>query len=569
VPETISKIRSWLNWIKSGAIHPLILPVFPVLSLYLSNMGQGFLPQATMFLGGTFVLTIAGWILVYKIMMDRNKSALIISAFFVLFFSFGHGLTVLRVILERLNLLDALWFVLYAQHARMFWAVIWILLFASLTLLIVKCKHNFKKLTGVLNFIAMMLTLVAVGNFFLADGFRLYLQPLISQITSSVPEQDTASPTIDLNTLKYQTFLPFISKSEPSDPRSSLQFEQIWLQDFPAGTSEAQHYPDIYYIIPDMYIRADYLADLYQCDISGFLSFLEERGFYVAHDSRSNYAFTTHSLASSLNYTYINDIAKQVGHISGHSLSAQMIQQSRIFTFLESQGYTTVAFATGFWFTELENADIYMEPTKSNWTPSEFESGVIKLTPLSAFSIFGDSRDEAYRRRTLYTLEHIADAASIDGPTFVFAHILSPHDPYIFNAYGGPVASQDEYTYEEYKKVYCDQVLYINRRLQEVVDEILARSPEPPIIIIQGDHGAVFGVDYAAHVNERMSILNTYYFPDQNHTGLYPEITPVNTFRIVLNDYFGANYALLDDISYFGASYDFMDVTQEVIKLAP
>jgi hypothetical protein len=563
--ETLNR---WFVQIKGGAIHPLILSVFPILSLYLSNMGQGFLSQAAIFLGVTFVLALAGWVLLYKLMMDRNKSALIISAFFVLFFSFGHGLTALRMILERLNLLDNLWFILYARHARLFWAVIWMLLFSSLTFLIVKSRHNLKKLTDFLNVVAVTLVVVAIGNFLLADGFRLYLRPLIDQIMTDV-EQEKAPSSVNTNTLKYQVFLPFISRSEPSDPRSKMQFEQIWLQNFPASASTPKQYPDIYYIIPDMYIRADYLAELYQCDISDFLSSLEDRGFYVARESRSNYAFTTHSLASSLNYTYINDLAEQIGYISGHSLSAQMIQQSRIFTFLKSQGYTTVAFTTGFWFTELEHADIYMEPPTSKWVPSEFEAGVIKSTPLSAFSIFDYSRDEAYRRRTLYTLEHIPDGTDIEGPTFVFAHILSPHDPYIFDAYGAPVPSHDEYTYEEYKKVYCDQVLHINRRLQEIVDEILDYSSEPPVIIIQGDHGAVFGVDYAAHVNERMSILNAYYFPDQNYTDLYPGITPVNTFRVVLNNYFGANYALLDDISYFGASYDFVDVTQEVITLAP
>ena len=31
---------------------------------------------------------------------------------------------------------------------------------------------------------------------------------------------------------------------------------------------------------------------------------------------------------------------------------------------------------------------------------------------------------------------------------------------------------------------------------------------------------------------------------------LYPTISPVNTFRVLFNTYFGTNYPLLEDVSY-------------------
>ena len=34
-------------------------------------------------------------------------------------------------------------------------------------------------------------------------------------------------------------------------------------------------------------------------------------------------------------------------------------------------------------------------------------------------------------------------------------------------------------------------------------------------------------------------------------TLLYPSISPVNTFRVVLNSYFGENLPLLEDKSYY------------------
>ena len=75
-------------------------------------------------------------------------------------------------------------------------------------------------------------------------------------------------------------------------------------------------------------------------------------------------------------------------------------------------------------------------------------------------------------------------------------------------------------------------------------------SPNPPVIVIQGDHGpAPFDV-----IERRMKILNVYYFPD-NTEGLYPTITPVNTFRLIFNKYFGQKYPVLEDRSLYSA-YD-------------
>jgi len=45
-------------------------------------------------------------------------------------------------------------------------------------------------------------------------------------------------------------------------------------------------------------------------------------------------------------------------------------------------------------------------------------------------------------------------------------------------------------------------------------------------------------------------ILNAYYFPEEGDKLLYDSITPVNTFRILFNYYFGQDFILLDDINY-------------------
>ena len=51
-----------------------------------------------------------------------------------------------------------------------------------------------------------------------------------------------------------------------------------------------------------------------------------------------------------------------------------------------------------------------------------------------------------------------------------------------------------------------------------------------------------------------MKNLNAYYMPGANILP-YPTITPVNSFRMIFNDYFGQDLPLLEDVSFY-SSYD-------------
>ena len=64
-----------------------------------------------------------------------------------------------------------------------------------------------------------------------------------------------------------------------------------------------------------------------------------------------------------------------------------------------------------------------------------------------------------------------------------------------------------------------------------------------------------------------MSILNALYLPQVDHQTLYDSITPVNTFRMILNSYFGTNYELVKDENYWsngGYSFEFFNVKDKI-----
>src|SRR5262249_9273928 len=154
-------------------------------------------------------------------------------------------------------------------------------------------------------------------------------------------------------------------------------------------------------------------------------------------------------------------------------------------------------------------------------------------------------------------------------PTFTFAHFLCPHQPIVFGPNGEDIGHENERFMmysghklngrfrdtEGFRRYYRDQAAYLTRRIQQTIDRILTESPDPPITIVQSDHGSQLNLDMTSVENtdlhERMSILNAYHFPGLRYEGLYDAISPVNSFRVVLNTFFGARLPLLPDRSYF------------------
>jgi hypothetical protein len=124
---------------------------------------------------------------------------------------------------------------------------------------------------------------------------------------------------------------------------------------------------------------------------------------------------------------------------------------------------------------------------------------------------------------------------------------------------------------EVYVRGYRGQAVYIIRRIEEVIDQVLARSKVPPILILQSDHGSGLRLNMQSKertdLRERMGILNAYCFPNRDHRGPYQDITPVNSFRVVFNTSFGARFEVLSDRSNYSTwsePYQFLDVTAAV-----
>ncbi len=323
--------------------------------------------------------------------------------------------------------------------------------------------------------------------------------------------------------------------------------------------------PDIYYIILDAYGREDVLLNKLGYDNSEFLSSLAQRGFYVADCSQSNYGYTQFSLPSSLNYDYLENL-----DVSGHSARVALLKHGAVRSFLEANNYKVVAFPTGWNYTEWTDADLYLDYAHPANSLTEFEGLVLDTTlaralfDLKLVNQNGASEKDLRRLRTLSLLDNLKKLPERDEKLFVFAHIVVPHPPYSFGPNGESVEFEEKNaTYEESRDAYINQVKFINHEILNVIDVILSESETPPVIILQGDHGPP--PELSLTYSEKMPILNAYYLPGvQTEKVLYPSISPVNSFRVVLNSYFDQNLPLVEDRSYYAPNND-----KDAYKLVP
>ncbi len=310
--------------------------------------------------------------------------------------------------------------------------------------------------------------------------------------------------------------------------------------------------PDIYYIILDGYLREDVMKEYWGFDNSSFTNFLTRNEFFVASKSRSNYPSTGLSLASSLNMKYIPtdlkvDTPRQINNLP----FITAVGNNEVVSFLKSIGYKYVHLSDDAADSKInDQADIVITNRKNL---SLFSQYLLAKTFLNNFDFDFIDSVKAKRSNTLYGFKEFEEIPKNPESTFTFAHFLMPHGPQSFDRDGGIPLQSDKIS-----EKYFGEVQYANRKIKNLVSHILKTSQEPPIIIIQGDHGYLVKLTNrpdAKQVKKAYSNLNAYYLPGDGRDQLYETITPVNSFRLIFDHYFGTNLGLLEDKSYFPVNY--------------
>ena len=520
-----------VNSKKFNIIHPILIAIFPVFLVYYQNIHllllEGLIFPTIIILS----VTIALWYGIKIILKNTVKSALISSLYTFLFFSYGHVFIVIQ-----------------PNMAQEFLTSIHVILLVSYTIIVVLGTYYIVKTNRKLN----NLTTITNAMSITALVFIFFNIGMYNFENSSYDFQEENTDPIILGNALEKT-------------------------------------PDIYYIIMDEYAPLRTLESFYDYDNSDFIKFLEEKGFYVTKNSHSNYAQSATSISSALNMKHLNYLSDVIKESKDQKILYQMLDNNLVMRNFKSAGYQIYNFDSGAWSTRSLNIADENLCSKNQTTDFRTLYQIKQTSILRAFDMFikePTSRifHQEHRDRIMCEFDEITEIKQrTEKPVFVFMHVLSPHDPFVFGPNGEevnykftfgpgvitPFGSTTEVglTSNEEIKAYRDQVIYLTKILRQTIDKLLENSDNPPIIIIQSDTGpdvSFSGMTMEASNAGRMSIFNAYYFPNEKYDLLYNDITPVNSFRIVFDSQFQTNYGLLEDRVFFSTyekPYTFIEIT--------
>ena len=516
-----------MNANRAVVAHPFLLPLYSVLAFYAYNIGEmsltDLLPIAVAVCGGSILLFGLSWL----VLRNAIKAGLVVTAILLIVLFYGH-------ISQALD-------VLFGYHLRYRLVFPLLILLLSCVVLILAAKSTRRKnATTILNWMTAVLVLM----------------PMISIVEHDVFSTDTNAGVVE-------------------------DVELMRLH-------QPVHRPHVFYLILDRYAANRTLRDQYQFDNQAFEDFLSAKGFFIATDSYANYLKTAQSLAATFDMRYLDELAKEIG--SGSSdlgrVYPMLTGRHRVLGVFEKIGYQYVHM--GSWWEPTRHhirADESYNIT-SLLTSSEaiiaYSKGTVKpfvdqqVLPLLNIDTSNIVNEQC--RRVPFQFEALKNIVDDTTPKFVFAHFLIPHDPYVFNENGRCMtwAEADERTGKEN---YIGQVKYVNQKIHELVDVLLSQENKP-IVIIQADEGPFperyienqMNFDWrqasAAEIQKKFRILNAMYLPGVANEKFYNSISPVNTFRLVFNEYLGADLPLLEDRSYAFIDghhkFDFFEVTEKV-----
>ena len=533
----------------SKIFHPFLIAFFPIIAVYSVNIGliqlEQFIFPTLLIVGSAFLF----FLCLKYVLKNTKKAALIISLAFIIFFSFGHTYN----ILNQANTSDI------DLGSNRILLPIFTILFVIGTFLIIKTKRTLDNATSIVNTISIVFIAVIV----VMVGIEMF------GCDECLIQQDT-SWEFDFNSTEKIDFSP--------------HFEEHSFT-----ISEYDTLPNVYYIILDGYPRNDVLKEHMNFDNNEFTNILKQRGFHVAENSYANYSFTSQSISSTMNMDYVNFLADQFGEDSREynpllGKDVGLYADNQVIKNFKLMGYKVVKIGSAATYIhKMPLADLSPCYKTIHLMDNRLFDAVGRTSMIGYF--IERWSEEQQRQIVLCDFEELPKINDyFEERVFVWSHITLPHFPLIFGPNGEPITpgtslltmNHPEYTDDSWdvKQQFVQQIQFTNKKSIEFIDKIL-ENEKRSVIIIQSDHGSAFGVNLQDptdnDVFQRLSNFNAIYFPDEKHREMLTyDRTNVNTFRIVFNTYFGSDYEMLEDRTYWGLSikkpFWFKDVTSILLN---
>lgn len=465
-------------------LYPILFSMMPILFLQEKNIEESDANVFYFTLLKTFAIMFMVVFGVFFIIKDFNKTSLTVFLWTIIFYNAGYLYIYMFPLFKRLQL----------KYKLLFSAMI-ILLFVFVGLGVNFIPFDLSIITKVLNFISVFICI-----------------SVFAKILNKYLEIDKSNEKVKI----VQQKLPI-----------------------------SEEYPDIYHIILDAYSGNEILKRDCSYDNSPFLEMLEAKGFKVLRNAKSNYRNTSYSVPSLMNFEYHEGFNQKT---SSMAVLPNMFKNN-LWGFLLEKNYKIVPILREMHVAnikqvfEIEDKDILEEvpnELNQNITPLKcYKQKFYFLRALFNFTFmriwFQKKAITLTAKNTLRAFEQLKEASSIKThPKYVFAHIMQPHSPFVFDEQGDIVK---EINAGLPSVQYKNQVLGLNKHVESVINEIMGNMKENSIIILHSDHEIK---------NQEYDILNAMYLPDKAE--VFPEnLTLVNMFRYLLNHYFKTDFQILED----------------------
>lgn len=525
-----------------------LVGVYPILHLYAENLGLVQDREALHVCAAMLAATSLAFLVVNRLIRCPHKTAAILSLCSIVFSLSGH-----------------LYILLFLPNSLLLWTL---LVLISMGILLVRLwtsdlRHIYPRLAPLFNLILLALLTVPCSKI------------ISSYVTQSINVQ------------------PISASISPSTP-----------QDTSPKVHDSASRPDIYYIIPDGYLRDSLLSEAVGYDNSAFSQALADRGFIVIEHAQSNYAATLLSLASILNMQYFDHNPSPYTDLDFLRFA---IADNEVGRLLKQYGYTYVQLLSGFWmpspsadiirdFTPDGTIEIAIEQNdfssaaleglpknhktipdlshyyKQPFTPMYLGTTLLRIVSSRLYALILPDETEPYgiytAERFLNTVSEVESIARMPAATFTVIHLLKPHLPIVFEE-DGALKQADWHPSDD---EFIAQYRFVNSKFLEMIDTILQVSWHPPVIVFQSDHGASPPDDDREFKSlVRLSPYAAYHLPRFHSIDFPKPFTLINTFPLLLNEIFDTDFALNDDRIFelplnYDAPFEQRDATSTYLR---
>ena len=516
IPSQDSEIKTKRGFFSRTPLHPFLFGAHPIFFLVVHNRVEFFANAAVPL--AIVVLVIALELFVCRLFLrDFHKSAILVTLWTIIFFWSMPFFSMIRAI--------------GIIHLGSDVKYLFLLLFPFSAWIVGRAKSSLESLHFSLNVISSALVL-----FVLVSGVVQTFDPSMS-IKASVSSLD-----------------PPISSSP----------------------TKGADLPDLYVIIVDGFGGGECLDKVYGCDDEPFYTFLEQQGFQVARNSWSNYSSTILSMSSIMNLDYHDkvfpeELLNKSGLPQSRAIEAK-IHDSLVGDFFREKGYQRIIITED--GHELEKFLPNIEKTFHFGKSPEFLPLLWHSTLLTTINDSYIDR-ETRRRQTLAIFAALKQASTLSEirPKYVYAHVICPHAPYVFNEDGSPPDryNEDFLSAKQRTELYLGQHKFVVNQLRDIIPFLIDHSETDPMILLLSDHAPkwLYGSSGIANF-QREAVLDTYqniiavHLPGAAHRPLPVPFHNVNLFRYVLNEQFGKNYDLLPP-RFFRFAYGRVSETTEQV----